>query len=111
MKAKIIFLLLSTSLVSQLLAQQPEDAIRSSWFTQNGTARMVAIGGAMGSLGGDISANHVNPAGLGLFKTRELVLTPGFGMNNNRIAYRGTDTASKRNAFEYGTMGVVWCEK
>ncbi|MFN9665851.1 MAG: OmpP1/FadL family transporter [Bacteroidota bacterium] len=108
MKAKIIFLLLSTSLVSQLLAQQPEDAIRSSWFTQNGTARMVAIGGAMGSLGGDISANHVNPAGLGLFKTRELVLTPGFGMNNNRFAYRGTDTASKRNAFEYGTMGVVW---
>ena len=62
------------------MAQTPEDALRTAWFTQNGTARNMATGGVMGSLGGDITANHVNPAGLGLFKTNEFVLTPGFAL-------------------------------
>ena len=61
----------------------------------------------MGSLGGDITANHVNPAGIGLFKTRELVITPGFALNNNRFNYRGTDTANQKNAFNYGTSGII----
>ena len=62
-------------------AQSPEEALRLAWFTQNGTARNMAVGGVMGSLGGDITANHVNPAGIGLYKTRELVLSPGFSLN------------------------------
>ncbi len=31
----------------------------------------------MGSLGGDINATFVNPAGLGFYKTGEFVLSPG----------------------------------
>ena len=76
MKCKYIFFLLLFAVATTTQAQNPEDALRTAWFTQNGTARMMAIGGAMGSLGGDITANHVNPAGLGLFKTREVVITP-----------------------------------
>ena len=74
MKKILLFpaLLLST----YLFAQIPEDALRFSFFPQNGTARNMAIGGAMGSLGGDITANFVNPAGLGNYKTGELVFTP-----------------------------------
>ena len=49
-------------------AQIPEDALRMSYFRPTGTAREQAIGGAMGSLGGDITANYVNPAGLGFLK-------------------------------------------
>ena len=60
------------------LAQVPEDALRLSWYVPSGTARQQAIGGAMGSLGGDITASFVNPAGLGLYKTGEVVLSPGF---------------------------------
>lgn len=89
-------------------AQTPDEALRTAWFTQNGSARNMATGGVMGSLGGDITANHVNPAGLGLFKTREFVLTPGFALNNNKLNYRGTDTAGKKNAFNYGTSGIVF---
>lgn len=88
--------------------QTPEDALRYGWYTQNGTARNMAIGGVMGSLGGEISANHINPAGIGLYKTRELVLSPGFMLNNNKLNYRGTDTANKKNGFNYGTSGVVF---
>ena len=108
MKCKYIFFLLLLATATTTQAQNPEDALRTSWFTQNGTARMMAIGGAMGSLGGDITANHVNPAGLGLFKTREIVITPGFALNNNRFNSRGTDSSGNKNAFQYGTVGAVW---
>ncbi len=89
------------------MAQTPEDALRTAWFTQNGTARNMATGGVMGSLGGDITANHVNPAGLGLFKTNEFVLTPGFALNNNKFKYRGTDTLNSKNNFNYGASGII----
>ena len=60
-----------------IFAQEPADALRYSWYTSSGTARQQAIGGAMGSLGGDISATFVNPAGIGFYKTGDFVLTPG----------------------------------
>lgn len=90
------------------IAQTPEDALRTAWFTQNGTARNMAIGGVAGSLGGDISDNHINPAGIGLYKTNEFVLSPGFILNRNKFNYRGTDTANSKNAFNYGTSGFIF---
>jgi hypothetical protein len=88
-------------------AQIPEDALRFSFYPQNGTARNLAIGGAMGSLGGDITATFVNPAGLGFYKTREFVLTPGFFFNNNKIGYRETHSANKNSNFLFGTSGLI----
>ncbi|MBK8496486.1 MAG: hypothetical protein IPL50_16885 [Chitinophagaceae bacterium] len=55
-----------------IFAQVPEDAIRYSFYPQTGTARNMAIGGAMGSLGGDINATFVNPAGLGFTRPMNL---------------------------------------
>lgn len=106
MKRVLSLILLFTA--ARATAQTPEDALRTAWFTQNGSARNMATGGVMGSLGGDITANHVNPAGLGLYKTREFVLTPGFALNNNKFGYRGTDTSNGKNNFNYGTSGVIF---
>jgi hypothetical protein len=106
MKQYILSLLLLTALSS--LAQTPEDALRTAWFTQNGTARNLAVGGVMGSLGGDITSNHINPAGIGLYKTREVVISPGFGLNNNKFNYRGTDSSGSKSGFQYGTSGIVF---
>ncbi|MEI7628442.1 MAG: hypothetical protein WCJ80_09385 [Bacteroidota bacterium] len=92
---------------SYIFAQTPDDALRTAWFTQNGSGRNTATGGVMGSLGGDITANHVNPAGLGLFKTNEFVLTPGFNLNNNKLEYRGTNNAVQKNNFNYGASGII----
>jgi hypothetical protein len=88
-------------------AQAPEDILRYSYFPQHGSARNMAIGGAMGSLGGDINALFVNPAGLGLYKTREIVLSPGIAFNNNKADFRGTNNAAKKSAFDLGTSGIV----
>src|SRR5687768_18484030 len=88
------FLLFTTH---SIFAQIPEDAIRLSWTTPSGTARHQAIGGAMGSLGGEITSSFVNPAGLGLYKTGEVVLSPGLSLLKSKSSFRGTDAATDRN--------------
>ncbi len=102
------YLLLFSLFISTLIyAQIPEDAIRYSFYPQNGTARNLAIGSAMGSLGGDINATFVNPAGLGFFKTHEFVFTPGYFLNNNKAAFRGTDSKNDKNSFGFGPIGFI----
>ena len=89
------------------IAQIPEDAIRYSWQPLNGSARFMATGGVMGSLGGDITAAFVNPAGLGLFKTNEFVFSPFFNQSKNKTNYRSSNTESNKNALQFGPMGVI----
>lgn len=89
-------------------AQTPDDALRYGWFTQNGTARNMATGGVMGSLGGDITANNVNPAGIGLFRTSEFVITPGLHFNNNKFDFRGDLSSSKKSNINYGATGFIF---
>ncbi|HEY8389060.1 MAG TPA: hypothetical protein VIK74_10675 [Parasegetibacter sp.] len=103
------FLILAASFVTTgVAAQVPEDALRMSWNPIRGTARNMSIGGVMGSLGGDIQATFVNPAGLGMFKTNEFVLSPGWSLYNSRGEFRGTDAKSDKNNFNFGTTGFVF---
>ncbi len=104
---KILFIAVSIASANCLSAQTPEDALRFSWSPSSGTARQQAIGGAGGSLGGDLSATFMNPAGLGFYKTGDFVLSPGFGMLNNKASYFGTTQADKKNGFKLGTTGFV----
>ncbi|MBA2499054.1 MAG: hypothetical protein H0V30_04955 [Chitinophagaceae bacterium] len=92
---------------SQVNAQEPSDALRYSWVVPNGTARQQAIGGAMGSLGGDISSAYVNPAGLGFYKTGDFVVTPGYNFSNNKSTFLNRTETEKKNSFNLGTSGVV----
>ncbi|MCC8034918.1 MAG: transporter, partial [Rikenellaceae bacterium] len=48
----------------------------SSTGTQFGTARSVAMGSAFTSLGADLVSMHINPAGLGMYQTSEIGITP-----------------------------------
>ena len=108
MKGKIytaIFLL--SSYIS--FSQTPEDALRLSWFQLRGTARNQAIGGAMASLGGDATANHINPAGLAFFKTSDFILTPAVQFGKGKGNFRGTNsTAPGQTQFGLGTSGFVF---
>jgi hypothetical protein len=77
---KKILPLLLIILSGSAFAQEPADALRFSWTVPNGTARNQAIGGAMGSLGGDLSATFVNPAGLAFYRTGDFVFTPSYSL-------------------------------
>lgn len=89
------------------LAQIPEDVLKYSWQPVNGTARINAVGGAMGSLGGDISATFTNPAGLAFYKTGDIVISPGYSFLNNKSNFRGTAGKDKDNSFNLGASGYV----
>ena len=65
MKAKYL-IAIALFAITKTYAQEPADALRYSWLTQNGTARNQAIGGAGASLGGEFSSLFINPAGLRL---------------------------------------------
>lgn len=105
---KLLFSLFLFFILVDGFAQAPDDILKYSYFPQHGSARNVAIGGAMGSLGGDISAMYVNPAGLGLYKTSEIVISPAFQFNNNNAAFRGTSLSSSKSAFDLGLTGAVF---
>lgn len=86
----------------------PEDALRMSWNVPSGTARQQAIGGAMGSLGGEISSLFVNPAGLGFYKTSEFVLSPGLSLAKSNSSYRDSKSSSgNQSRFNLGASGFV----
>ena len=108
MKKLFLLILLGSTLTTY--AQDPEDALRLSWFNPSGTARSNALGGAMGSLGGDLSANHINPAGLGLYKSSEILLTPKFLVQNNTFNYLNNHSTSTDNKFNFGSIGIVLAE-
>jgi hypothetical protein len=92
-----------------LQAQLPEDALRMSNTHPSGTAREQAIGGAMGSLGGDITANYVNPAGLGFYKTGEVLISPGWTFNSSNTGYLSNNIKGPSvNNFLLSTSGFVY---
>ena len=108
MKKLFLLILLGSSLT--MYAQEPEDALRLSWFAPNGTPRSNALGGAMGSLGGDLSSNHINPAGLGFYKSSELFFAPNFTRNSNDFNYLSRTTTSRDSKTNFGTIGLVFGE-
>ena len=72
-----------------------QDFTRLSERTLMGTARYVGMGGAMTAIGGDPSAVHDNPAGLGLYRRMEVLLTLDYMMD--RTQQVNDAVRSKRN--------------
>ncbi|MCX8019298.1 MAG: hypothetical protein N2747_02245 [Chitinophagaceae bacterium] len=107
MKKRLIpILLLYTGITMH--AQVPEDAIFMSWKPQTGTARNMAIGGAMGSLGGDLTAAVANPAGLAFYKTSDVVISPGFRFGRMKNNFRESlSDYNDKNSFIFGPTGFV----
>jgi hypothetical protein len=90
-------------------AQYANETLKYSFNPQLGTARNLATGGAMASLGGEFTSLFVNPAGLGLFKTNELVISPRFNLGNNTANFRGTNNnRTFSDQFGLGASGYLW---
>ncbi len=91
-------------------AQNALDALRYSYTTPGGSARIQAIGGSNISLGGDISSAFINPAGLAQFKTNEFVFSPGFFMNKAKLNYNDSTFKGNKSNVNYGTTGIIFSQ-
>jgi hypothetical protein len=107
MKKHIVITGIVSFISVSLFAQIPEDVLKYSWQPVNGTARINAVGGAMGSLGGDITATFTNPAGIAFYKTTDIVLSPGFSFLKNKSNFRGNSTNDKASFFNAGPTGII----
>ncbi len=89
-------------------AQNDVDVLRYSQTRVGGTARSIAFGGAMGSLGADFSSLSVNPAGIGLFKKSELSVTPTFYFSRLNSDMDGNSSTGEKDNFNMNQYGVVF---
>jgi hypothetical protein len=105
---KIGFLLLFVAQAIVVSAQDEFDALRYSFTSYQGTARGLAIGNAMGSLGADFSSLSINPAGLGLYRRGEISFSPSFTINNTKGNYLGQQQKNNDSKFNLAHIGVVF---
>ena len=71
-----------------------------------GTARSAAMAGAMTSLGADASSMSINPAGMGMYRSNEIVFTPMMTFSrakSNAAAFEGNG----KNRFGIGNFSMV----
>ncbi|MBE0648989.1 MAG: hypothetical protein IH596_14555 [Bacteroidales bacterium] len=106
---KILFIALFLSFAwIDLSAQTAQDALRYSRIFYNGTSRFMATGGAFGAVGADFSVIATNPAGIGLYRSAEISLTPTFINNRSSADYNGYNATDYKNNFALANFGYVY---
>jgi hypothetical protein len=107
MKRSLISLLLLVTVVS-MSAQNLSDALRYSRLIYGGTARFQGLGGAFGAVGADFSVTATNPAGIGLYKSSELSLSPSLFLNQSSSEYNGINKSDNRANVGMANFGAVF---
>lgn len=106
MKRIGLFILALLSVFTMVKAQNVDDALRYSQSFYGGTARFMSMGGAFTALGGDISSLSQNPAGLGVFRSSELTITPQLFQTKTTAGFNG-NYSDKLYNFNLNQAGIV----
>ncbi len=87
--------------------QMPADLAQLSQTHAFGTARAMGMGGAFVSLGADLASLSLNPAGLGMYRSNELSITPLVALS--RASTAGTDAwqSNGSSQFALGNVGLA----
>ncbi len=89
-------------------AQNITDGLRYSTEETTGTARFTALSGAMGALGGDVSAMRINPAGSAVFLNSNVTVSAAFSDLENNSNYFGSGVKSYSDDFNLNQVGGVF---
>jgi hypothetical protein len=89
------------------LAQTDVDAIRYSQTQAYGDARFMAMGGAFGSLGANVSCMNYNPAGIAMYRKGEFVFTPGVQLQTADATHYGTGATDFSSKLNISNIGFV----
>ena len=100
----LLFILIASSIS---FAQNGSDALRYSQNFNEGSARFSSMGGAFGALGADFSSIFINPAGLGVYRKSEFVLTPTISYNKAKTSFIGNSYEDFKYDFGLSNIGLV----
>jgi len=106
MKRSALIIVAALLTFTGLKAQNVDDALRYSQIFYTGTARFMSMGGAFTALGGDMSTFSQNPAGIGVFRSSEISLTPQLLHAKTSANFNGISDDYLYN-FNLGQAGVV----
>lgn len=92
-------------------AQTVYDAAKIADKDLNGTARFVGMGGAMGALGGDISTIGTNPAGIGIYRSNDVMTSFGLSSYGASSDYMGKKIDHNNIRGSFDNIGFVFASK
>lgn len=104
-KISIVAIALLTVVVAH--AQNEFDALRYSQIDVLGTARYSGMGGAFGTLGGDMSSLSVNPAGIGVFNRSTASVTVSILSASTDATFLGSTSSDNKLNLNIGNAGFV----
>jgi len=105
-KANLISIVIF-SLTCGISAQNADDALRYSQLFYGGTARFMSMGGAFTALGGDLSTLSLNPAGIGVYRSSEISITPQLFHIKTTAGFNGKSSTDYLYNFNLGQAGIV----
>ena len=109
---KIITVIYTLSFViGAVSAQSVYDGVKIADKDLNGTARFVGMGGAMGALGGDITTMGTNPAGIGIYRSNDVMTSFSFSAYGMESKYEGQKSTIDKNRWSFDNIGVVFATK
>ena len=104
MKKNIYALILAFLTSGFAFSQGEVEAYKLSKRDLSGTARGLSMGGAFGALGGDLTGVNINPAGLGTYRSSEIVGTFQYS-NNKNVIVNSPSTRTNGNLSNLGFVG------
>jgi hypothetical protein len=107
MKRSVLAIVTAFAIITGVYSQNVDDALRYSQNFYGGTARAISMGNAFTSLGADLSALSINPAGAGMFRSMEISFTPQLYYNNTSSVFNNTKTTDYRYNFLLPQIGIV----
>jgi hypothetical protein len=109
MMKKSVSLLIALFLIGgiNMYAQETMDAYKYSQSDLHGTARFSSMAGAFGALGGDISSMTTNPAGLGIYRSSEVVATLNLSNVSAQSNWSGSKVDQSKTKFNFDNIAYV----
>lgn len=81
-----------------------------NWSTVSnnfGTARSMGMGGAVTSLGADVSSMTVNPAGMGMYLRNDITVSPMIGVAHSKTGDTDSFEGNTHTRFSIADFGIV----
>ncbi|MDR1006830.1 MAG: hypothetical protein LBL74_08235 [Bacteroidales bacterium] len=100
-----IGIVFSLSAKAQLNEQYP---LLLGQYGLNGTANYISRAGALGAIGGDITAANFNPAGLGIYSKSEITFSSGIYLSSSSTLLDKLKFDNNRAAYNLGNLGMVY---
>jgi hypothetical protein len=107
MKRTILNIFILSVVSTGVFAQGDLDALRYSQLNYGGSARFQSMGGAFGALGSDFSSLSYNPAGIGMYRSSEFVISPTYNYAKASSSYYGTTAEDFKGNLNLGQLGLV----